>query len=391
MALVACPKCATNLKVPDGSAAAVRCPKCKTVFKPPAPQPAFEVVDESEPKAPANKAASSEADESPTPPPKKRVVAQEDDGDDEPTSRRSRDDEDDDDEDDRPRKKQRRDDDDDDDEEDDRPRKPKARRRVVSSDSGAEAFGRARTGAMLLGIAFWLYLGTLGLLTLFLILGWAGARLPDWLLVVPGLAGLGNWLVAAVGLAFALAGPPQARGLALAATIAAGVHFTLVVICASESRTGDLLWVGVGGGPGSIDWRAFSGQLVEFDQLLTHLFYNSKQFSYLVWGLVAGAAEVARFVLLMLTLKALADAAGDGAAGDRCRYGLAIGVIVTGAAVLVHLLLAVIFREGGFTNVRTLVNVAMGVGVLMYLAHALSMLMPAVAANETKNGLDARS
>ncbi|MBX9583008.1 MAG: zinc-ribbon domain-containing protein, partial [Gemmataceae bacterium] len=39
MPLATCPTCATALRVPDGSAAAVRCPKCKTVF-PPAPDPA---------------------------------------------------------------------------------------------------------------------------------------------------------------------------------------------------------------------------------------------------------------------------------------------------------------------------------------------------------------
>ena len=93
MPVVACPKCATNLRTPDVSAAAVRCPKCKTVFTPVAP-PAFEVVDASPPPPP--KPAPKPA----APEPEFDVL------DDEPAprKRRSRDDDDDD----RPRGKGRR-------------------------------------------------------------------------------------------------------------------------------------------------------------------------------------------------------------------------------------------------------------------------------------------
>ena len=65
MPLVACPKCSTNLRVPDGAVPAVRCPKCQTIFQPPKPaQPAFEVVEEepiveAKPARPAARAAGS--------------------------------------------------------------------------------------------------------------------------------------------------------------------------------------------------------------------------------------------------------------------------------------------------------------------------------------------
>jgi len=42
--VIACPKCPTQLKVPDGVSGNTRCPKCGTIF--PVVKPAFEVVEE---------------------------------------------------------------------------------------------------------------------------------------------------------------------------------------------------------------------------------------------------------------------------------------------------------------------------------------------------------
>jgi LSD1 subclass zinc finger protein len=142
--LVACPKCATNLKVPDGAAVAVRCPKCQTIFQSAAPAPApaapaFEVVDEAPPPKPAPKPPAPSAARPapppsaarPAPKPAPRSAAADDfevvddkpaskkkplpldDEDDRPRGRRRRDE---DDEDDRPRRGRR------DEEDDDRPR-----------------------------------------------------------------------------------------------------------------------------------------------------------------------------------------------------------------------------------------------------------------------------
>ena len=115
MPVVACPKCAVKLKVPDGTRAAVKCPKCQTAFTPPAPAPAaFEVVGDEPESAPARPKAASQ----PLPKPKPASKTDFKPVDDDPPARsavrkrqRAETDEDDE-EDERPRKKARRDDDD---------------------------------------------------------------------------------------------------------------------------------------------------------------------------------------------------------------------------------------------------------------------------------------
>jgi F0F1-type ATP synthase membrane subunit c/vacuolar-type H+-ATPase subunit K len=177
--VVTCPKCPTKLRVADTATGNVKCPKCGTMFPvaqtPPKPQPkpAFEVVDDAPPKAPAPpKSATSPRATPPAPAPaapggagnpfsfdepeskpRKKKSVFDDAGDDEPAPARDEDEPpprkkarveedekprarkssdggskwggtDDEEEDDRPRKKKRRDDDDD---EDDRPRSKKRR------------------------------------------------------------------------------------------------------------------------------------------------------------------------------------------------------------------------------------------------------------------------
>ena len=163
-------------------------------------EPDFEVVDEPKPK-------------------KKAIVA--DDDDDRPRSKRRRDD---DDEDDRPRKKKRRDYDD----EDDADWKP-------ASASGS--FGAAKVGMMMVSISLWMYAATFALLALFLLISWLGASIPSGLMIITGLLGLANWIVALIGLGFCIAGPSKARGLAIAATAVAAVHIILAFVVANSEKS----------------------------------------------------------------------------------------------------------------------------------------------------------
>src|SRR4051795_12650396 len=87
--LVACPKCATTLKIPDGASGNVKCPKCGMIFPVAAKHaaaPAFEVVEEFP--APAPKPAAKPQPIEPDfevvdePKPKKKVLALDDDDDD---------------------------------------------------------------------------------------------------------------------------------------------------------------------------------------------------------------------------------------------------------------------------------------------------------------------
>lgn len=265
MALVACPKCKTKLQLPDGAAGAVRCPKCQTAFRPPKPAaaPAFEVVDDEPPKPakpapprpsgsvappaarPAPKPAPKPApeddfevvDDEPTPPPKKKVVARaaDDEDDDRPRKKKRRDDEDED----RPRKKRRDEDEDDDlprgrrrdredDEDDDRPRKKK---RVPGAS--------AKTALLLSSISLGLYFATFALIALFVFLAWVGVGyIPLGVMILPGILGLANWVVGGIGFGFAIAGPPKARGLAIAALAVSVIHLALSFVVANNTDAG---------------------------------------------------------------------------------------------------------------------------------------------------------
>ena len=440
MPVLSCPKCPTKLKVPDGVSGNTRCPKCGTVF--PVVKPAFEVVDE--PKKPAPKPATKTAPPLPPPPPskpspafevvsetkKKRVVDDDDDDEEEDRprkKRRSREDDDDED-DDRPRssKKRRRDDDDD----DDRPRKKKGgkRKRYYDDDEdddtwrprggGAGEFAKAKTGALLIGLSYWMNLAAYGLLALYVLIAWllvAGASASsgssssrgggrsgssgegsgeflEMLVILPGLIGLCAWLVGLIGCSFAIAGPRKARGMAITATVFAAVHLLLVGVTFSNLQEG---MGGIGRelpGVGKVAWIAVASLLPAVDTFLPTLFYQSKSIgSDYVIALLAGAAEVGRLIFGLLALKALAAAAKDYDASERSGYGMMIVIGVIGGVVVLTLLVAVLLAEGKFKSLNTYLNLGLGTVFLMYLAYALMMLSPAIAAFGTKDACARRA
>ena len=168
MPTIACAKCSAQLRIPDGASGKGKCPKCGTIFvipARPAPQPAFEVVED-EP-TPAAKQAS------PAPAAPAKPLDQTNDDDRPRTKKRSRDDDYDDD-DDRPRAKRRRDDDDYDD------------RRPVKK---ADPFGSAAIGAQLISIGLFCYAGMFAVLALYMLISMF-TNLPEGLFVFPALAGI---------------------------------------------------------------------------------------------------------------------------------------------------------------------------------------------------------
>ncbi|MFO0796971.1 MAG: hypothetical protein U0804_05800 [Gemmataceae bacterium] len=358
MPVVTCPKCSAGLKVPDGPAAAVRCPKCTTVFQPrpkPAADAGFEVVDESKP---TPKAAPRPASSPPPPPPaapKKafsldEAVRSADKpprrDDDRPRSRSRRDDDDDDDrprgrsrrddDDDRPRSRSRRDDDDDrrdrrddDDYDDDRPRK-------------ASKFGVARPGVLLLLISLGLYAGSLALHALLVLVSWMGADIPSGMNGLNGVVGLAGWVVGLVGFGLVTAGPPKSRGLAIAAGSVGLVHLVLACVVAFNERPERL------GGGVAINWGALVTDLPSLDAVLTALVYSerlsAKGFGTLVLPLLAGAAELARLILIGLLLGSLARAAKEHRAEGMAKFGWIAAPSAVGVCMLV-VLLATILAE----------------------------------------------
>jgi hypothetical protein len=435
--VLTCPKCATKLKVPDGVSGNTRCPKCGTVF--PVAKPAFEVVDDEPAPRPGPKSSAiskpapgpkSSSIQRPAPAPKsdfevvedepkKPVVADEDDDDDRPRKKRRYDDDDDED---RPKaRKKRRYEDDDDGDEDDRPRKKKKQKRYFEENdygddwrprggTGGE-FGKGKTGALLIGISFWLNIAAYGLLALYALIVWvlatgssssssssssrgAGSgdgEFLDLIVVLPGLIGLGAWLVGIVGSSIAIGGPRKARGMAITATVFAGIHLILVGVTFSNLLDGIGLLRGAPG-LGKISWVAVASTLPALDAFLPMLFYNSKAIGgdYII-AVLAGACEIARLIFALFALKALAAAARDYEVSEKSGYGVMIVSAAIGSIVLLWLVMAIILEEGKFKSLSTVVNLGLGTVFFMYLGYAVMMLSPAIAAMATRDACGRRT
>jgi hypothetical protein len=395
-------------------------------------KPAFEVVDA--PAAPAPKPAARRKvetddfevlDDEPT----GRAAA--DEGDDEPPRKKRKRDEDDDDdlefeivvydEDGNElsrsggKKKKRRDDD-----EDERPRKKKAKKKRRYDDDeddwrpaprGGGGFASARTGALLMGISFWLNLAAFGLLALFSLAAWLmllaatgadtglrvrGTRgdgsLSEVAVLLPGLVGLGAWIVGTVGCAFSIAGPARARGMAITATVFAGLHLVLTGVTFSNLHGGGGFGMARGIGMGSPAWVVVASTLPVLDSLLPMLFYSSRAVTggdYAV-ALLAAVCELLRLIFMLLALKKTAEAARDAYAAEKAHAGLMAVAAVAGGVAGFTLLMVVLLAEGGFRSFQTIGHLTILTVLVMYAAYTFMMLNPAAAALRTKDACEGR-
>lgn len=432
MPLVACPKCSTTLKVPDGPVPAVRCPKCQTVFAPKAPaQPAFEVVDDAPPQpaaprpapaapkpatrpVPKPAAADFEVVDDPAPAKKKGTTRLElDDDDDRPRRKRRR--AEDDDEDDRPRGRRRTRDDDEDDY-DDRPRGKRRRSRDEDDDydfptgpRGKPGFAAAKLGALLVSVAFWMDVGMYGFLTLLVLILWTGGEVATGLGLVIGPLRFGSWLVGGIGIGFCIAGPARSRKLAIAAAALAGFHALFLVLGVLQ-QTGGLSAVDFrdrpppevrnrAGRPGAareapsitMDEAGMAGialavgtSVVPLDFALPGLVYGSKVIGKTVLFFLAAACELARLILVLLALRSMAEVAKAYPAGEKARMGAITVSVACGVAAVVALAAAVIVFEAKLT--KSAKDVAGATLLLILLAHSLMMVLPALAALQTSAG-----
>ena len=365
MPVVTCTKCPTQLRVPDGATGNVKCPKCTTIFPvgaKAAAAPAFEVVDDDPPPRPAARAtaaAPAARPAPPPPPPASRKSEPESDfefeDDDAPRKKRRRDDDDDDY---RPRSRRRRDDDDDD-YDDNRGRSRGRRRRRDRDDDDdyddrpsarGNGYAAGKTGTLLMGIGLWLYVGMYGLLALFALLAMA-TSVSEGLFAIPGICGAACTVLLLIGVSFCIAGPQKARGMAIATVCVAGVHLVLIIICYSKVsgvRGGG--FGGVGGGIlGGGEWLFLGSVLWVLDLVLPLLIYAPKGASLGGEGilfLLAAACELARCILVCLTIRGQATAAKDYDAADKAGMGVMLSSIVTGAAAALVTVLVVIVIEG---------------------------------------------
>lgn len=420
MPVVSCPKCPAKLKVPDGVSGNTKCPKCGAVFPVSAPPP-FEVVDAPDPAQksapPAPKpAARPTADEDDfevvDKKPKKRAAANDEDDPDvefvvydengkvlevvRSRKRKRGRDNDDEEDDDRPRSKKRRYDD-----EGERPRKKKGKKRRYDDDDEDDwqpaprargGFANGKTGALLMSISFWLNLGAYGLIALYALITWimvlaASASSPssrgprgagggdgsfaELLVVLPGLVGLGAWIVGTVGCAFAIAGPARSRGMAITATVLAGVHLVLLGITFSNlhGSGGGGFGMTRGLGVGSPAWLVVASTLPALDALLPLLFYSSRAVSQgdYVIALLAAICELLRLVFMLLALKGMAEAARDAYAVEKSRFGLAVVGMVAGGVAAFVLLMVVVMAEGKFKSLQTYAHLTVLTALVTYL------------------------
>jgi len=334
MAVISCPNCQGKLKFPDGMPPRrVKCPGCAHGFmagpngpvkggvtggssavlpkmpgsdstsaikkKPPAqkvedlPEDDVEVVDDEDDR-PRTKRRRDEDEDDDRPRSKRRNLDDQDDNrpqrkrrdedeedDDRPRSRRR----DEDDDDDRPRRKRRDEDDD-----DDYDRRPKDTTKILKAQ-----MGRARTGMMLIGIGFWCQVGALSI-TLF---SWflalvVGEYVPE-LNIPAGLAGLVNWICAAVGIGFLISGPRKGNllGLTIALAAVAAIHLFFVIYIGFGSDR----YIAYGiRSHSSVNWSEMNTQLHGLLMMITtDVFVTAVLFAALF--------EVARYILFTLVVK----------------------------------------------------------------------------------------
>lgn len=328
------------------------------------------------------------------------------------------------DDDDRPRKKKRRDEDDED--EDDRPRSKKRRRRDDDEDEDDDwhstpkkkgkgaGFGNAKIGVLLLHISLWMYAAAVGLITFFLFLGLVGAfdtlgsstttrrtvtrngvtrveesssgGAAEVAVKLPGILGVGNWVVGAVGLGFCIAGPKRARGMAITAASLAGAHLLLAGI--SISNVAGLMGDGFGGS-NPVPWLLSATMLPVLDSLLPILFYGGAKvigFDY-VLALLSAGCELARLVFAMLMVKELAAAAKDYEAEEKSQLGVMAAGGIGGGAVVFVALVSLLPKAVEISSPKFY----LGCVLLVYAAYTAMAAVPLLGTHLTRVALARRA
>jgi LSD1 subclass zinc finger protein len=378
--LLTCPTCRSGLEVPEGTTAQVRCPTCRTIFAPadgiaPAPPP---------PPRPA-----------PARPARPR---DEDDDEDRPRRRRRREDEDDDE--DRPRRKKRAEaaekpSPDEPDEKAEEIRKADERRRrrrereEESKLSPEERrtqraqFTRGMWGCKLLHISFALYAVSLFIMLTFFVVAIVAIPVLG-LILVAGLLGLLNWVLAAVGVGLCISSRPSPGhyGYGIAAAIGVIGHAILLVAVVNRMSAMSITVEGESIQTHYLAWWSLPTQLHILTFYLAQFLYPDENLiaqGAFTLGLVAGVFELVRLMLVMMLVSCVARAAGDEELSYRCTRAAGIGAFGPGGlAAVVLVIVATLLETGGFDT--TLGKILMVVTVLGIYAILAGMLVPSVVA-----------
>jgi hypothetical protein len=137
----------------------------------------------------------------------------------------------------------------------------------------------------------------------------------------------------------------------------------------------------------SLYWVDFVTMLPLFDGVLDELVYDSKHLGGRVVSLLAGACELARLILIVLLVGAVARAGRAGDAAGKSQAALVGVCIAAGACVIVSFVVSLIVHEGK-PSLGTMRHLGIVVLILLYLAHAGMALISALVAQLAKSDVD---
>jgi hypothetical protein len=223
----------------------------------------------------------------------------------------------------------------------------------------------------LMSIGFWCNAGAHGTFLLVMLLAYLTKSLSvlDFV-VVSGLCGGAHWILSTIGIGFLAAGPSKGNlfGLKLSLVIVAGIHLLLLIafiaVAGSQlSRLGAMTGAGNG----------------LFILLITSLFFTLLM---LVGGtftpalvFIVGLVELIRLTLTYLTWKELAKVSKDSDGVSKSGLLMLFYPIMVVGTILLMLLLKVIFKEAGGSDMGTVIGIlaflVIGTFTAMYVFSAI--------------------
>lgn len=337
----------------------------------------------------------------------------------------------DDDDDDRPRKSRRDDDDDDrrsrrrDDDDDDRDVRPRSRRRDDDDEDDRDdrrsrrrrdddyddrrsrrdkqalegQFNRASLACLLHFIGGWLLVGSCALVVFSMFLNWVGVTEGLRVFgIICGILGIGGWLTSATGTGFLVSGPRGrgALGLSIATAATAGFHILLLVLVAS-TRFGAQAGIVAGAGYSDLNWSAFITQSDALAKLMFSLISSDGDRAYdgAALAVFANLLEVARNILLLLTLRSIMLCARDNKTAKSLMNAVVGSSIFAGGLLVLGLMFGLIvqamrptrFDQDAFRNMFTVIRMFL---MLNYVAIGALAVWTTLMMRVAKSHIDYR-
>lgn len=366
--LLTCPTCRSGLQVPKGTTALVRCPACKTVFSPeqglssPPPEPAEE--KERPPTRKHTRGPREEEDERPRRKPAAKAKPEDE-------------------EEEAPKSKNR---DFDPADPDDKPRKRRLsmNEEGMSSEERAElkkAFGRAAWGAKLIWISIILYMLSMVMIVIFWF-QFAFTAPSGAFLILAGMMGMVNWLLALVGVGLCLSGPPSEGhwGFGIAAVVATVIHLLMLLGLmgmnsdVTAEKSGDFQIIN-----GADKWAQVPTRMdtvTMFSMLFLVVDQSIIPKAQMIYSIAVGIAEIIRITLIMMLLSCLGQAAGDKELSLNCTR--AAGRVFLGPTILtvvIMMYVSLIIQTGAQGVFVRIITMTMMMGIYAVLG---GILMPAL-------------